>query len=95
MPRIIMIKMVMGRKVLQVVSSYAHQGERLQEEKEKFWRKLDDTIGRIPEEELLMIGGDLDGQLWRNRSGFEKIMETCGYGGRNADGESILECCQS
>jgi len=54
---------------------------------------LDDSIGRIPEENLLIIGSDLNGHVDRNS--FEEIMEVYGLGDRNEDGEKILEFCQS
>jgi hypothetical protein len=92
--RIMSIKMILGGKVCHVVSSYAPQGGRPEEEKVEFWGILDDSIGRIPEEDLLILGGDLNGHVGKDRKGFEEIMGVNGFGVRNEDGEKILEFCQ-
>ena len=93
-PRIMIVKMVVGGKMMEVVSVYAPQVGRTEKEKEEFWEVLDECIGKIPEEELLVIGGDLNGHVGRDRSGFEEVMGIYGYGERNEAGESILELCQ-
>ena len=56
---------------------------------------MDDSIGNIPENEILVIGGDLNGHVGSDRNGFEDVMGIDGYGERNVDGENILEICQS
>jgi len=42
-----------------IVSSYAPQGGMTKEEKAELWGVLDDNIGRIPEEDLLIKSCDL------------------------------------
>jgi len=59
--RVMSINMMLDRKVCHVVSSYAPQGGRSEEEKAEFWGIQDDSIGRISEKDLLIIGGDLNG----------------------------------
>ena len=56
---------------------------------------MDDSIGNIPENVILVIGGDLNGHVGRDRNGFEDVIIIDGYGKRNVDGENILEICQS
>jgi len=51
-----------------------HHKEGGQEEKAEFWGILDDSIGIIPEENLLTIGGDLNGHVGKDRNGFEEIV---------------------
>ena len=87
--------MILGGKVCHVVSAYAPQGGRSEEEKAEFWGILDDSIGRIPEEDLLIIGGDLNGHVGKDNKGFEEVMGIYGFGERNEDGENILDFCQS
>ena len=55
--RIIKIKLILGGNLMQVISaiSYAPQGGKMQEEKEEFWGMMDDSIGNIPENEILVI----------------------------------------
>jgi len=93
--RIIKIKVVMEGNLIHVISAYAPQGGKSQEEKEEFWGMMDDSIGNIPENEILVIGGDLNGHVGKDRNSFEDVMGIDGYGERNADGEIILEICQS
>ena len=56
---------------------------------------MDDSIGNIPENKILVIEGDLNGHVVRDRNGFEDVMGIDGYGERNVDRENILEICQS
>ena len=51
---------------------------------------MDDSIGNISENGILVIGEDLNGHVGRNRNGFEDIMGIDGYEERKADGENIL-----
>jgi len=50
---------------------------------------LDDSIRRISEENLLIIAGDLNGHVGKDRHGFEEIIGVCRFGDRNEDGEKI------
>jgi exonuclease III len=93
--RIMSIKLILSGKVCHVVSAYAPQGGRSEEEKAEFWGVLDDSIGRIPEEDILIIGGDLNGHVGKDNKGFEEVMGIYGFGERNEYGESILDFCQS
>ena len=79
---------------MEVVSVYTPQVGRPEKEKEKFWQMLDECIGKVSEEELLVIGGDLNGHVGKERNGFEEVMGIYGYGMRNEAGTSILEFCQ-
>ena len=71
------------------------QREGKRKRKEEFWGVMDDSIGNILENEILVIGGDLNGHVGRDRNGFEDVMGIDGYGERNVDGENILKICQS
>ena len=78
-----------------MISAYAPQGGKTQEEKEEFLEVMDDSIGNISENDILGIGRDLNGHVGRDRNGYEDVVVIDGYGERNADGENILEICQS
>jgi len=83
--RVMSIKMILDRKVCHVVSSYAPQGGRSEEEKAEYWGILDDSIGKISEKDLLNKGGDLNGHVGMDRNGFEDKMGVYGFGDRNDD----------
>ena len=78
--RIIKIKVVMEGNLIHVISAYAPQGGKMQEENEEFWGMMDDSIGNIPENEILVIGGDLNGHVGKDRNSFEDVMGIDGYG---------------
>ena len=59
--RIIKMKLILGGNLMHVISPYALQGGKTQEEKEEFWGMMDDSIGNIPKNEVLI--GDLND--WR------------------------------
>ena len=77
-PRIMKVKIVMGGRVVQVISAYAPQAGRPDEEKEEFWGLLDDTVSAIPASEGLIIGGDLNGHVGTERGGYEEVMGVYG-----------------
>jgi hypothetical protein len=92
--RIMKIKMVIGNKVWHIFSVYAPQVGRAEEEKEAFWRVLDDEAAAVAASEVLLVAGDLNGHIGDDCEGFEEIMGIYGFGERNRDGERILEFCQ-
>ena len=83
----------MGGRVVQVISAYAPQAGRPDEEKEEFWGSLDDTVSAIPALEGLIIGGDLNGHVGTERGGYEEVMGIYGFGDWNREGEYILDFC--
>ncbi|XP_068204616.1 craniofacial development protein 2-like [Palaemon carinicauda] len=64
---------------------------RPEEEKDDFWRRLDQEMINIPNEELLMIGGDLNGHIGRNRQVLERIHGGWALGDQNQDGERAMD----
>ena len=50
---------------------------------------------KVSHSEGVLLGGDLDGHVGTDRYGFEDVMGGFGFGERNAEGENILEFCQS
>ncbi|XP_068231960.1 uncharacterized protein [Palaemon carinicauda] len=62
-----------------------------EEEKDDFWRHLDQEMINIPNEELLMIGGDLNGHVGINSQCLERIHGGWALGDVNQDGERVLD----
>lgn len=92
--RIIKMKIVVGRKVMNIFSVYVPQVGRPEEEKEAFWGVLDD-VTTVADSEVLLIAGDLNGHIEDDRGGFKEVMGIYGFGVRIREGERILEFCQS
>ena len=58
--RMMKIAMVCGRKILHVFLVYAPQQGGPDEEKREFLEKLSDNIHEVPQEDLLMVAGDMN-----------------------------------
>ena len=92
--RMMKIKMVGGKKVMHIFSVYAPQQGRANIEKEEFREKLTDKIQEVPDRDVVLIAGDLNGHIGTDRTGYENVMGEFGYGVRNEEGEEILRLCQ-
>ncbi|KAG8225450.1 hypothetical protein J437_LFUL004451 [Ladona fulva] len=62
-----------------------------EEEKNVFWRQLDQVIMEIPENERVIIGADLNGHVGRRRCGEERADGRWSVGERNREEERIME----
>ena len=49
--------------MLNVISAYAPQVRCIREEKETFWLDLDETVEKIPRNERIVVGADLNGHV--------------------------------
>ena len=76
-------------------SVYAPKTGRPVEDKERFWGEIDDDVKLIPNEEDLIIGGDLNEHVGDRADRLEEVMRRFGLGILNEDGERILQFCQS
>jgi hypothetical protein len=75
---------------LNAISAYAPQVGLNESVKRQFWEDLDRTVSTVPIREKLFIGGDLDGHVGATNAGFERLHGGFGYGGRNQEGEDVL-----
>ena len=88
--RIILVKLVVGKAVLNVISAYAPQVGLSEEAKRKFWEDLDVMVRNVHSSEKLFIGGDFNGHVGSSSRGFERVHGGFGFGSRNQEGEDIL-----
>uniref|UniRef100_UPI00358F5306 craniofacial development protein 2-like n=1 Tax=Myxine glutinosa TaxID=7769 RepID=UPI00358F5306 len=89
--RLMMVKMMIGKLLVNVISGYAPQVGRSDEEKDKFWCALEKLMESVKDEEVVVVGGDLNGHVGRSIDGFEGVHGGYGYGVGNGEGERILE----
>jgi exonuclease III len=89
--RLMLIKILIGKQVLTVVSAYAPQQALSDEAKGSFYADLVLHTSKINDKEILILGGDLNGHVGKTTSGYEDVHGGFGYGVRNAEGERILE----
>ena len=93
--RIMLLKVVNGKNIMNIVSAYAPQVGRTEEEKDKFWDEAITVLSGIPPGEAVILGGDLNGHVGAGADGYDGVHGGMGYGTRNGEGERILEFCDA
>ena len=88
--RIMVLRVVVGRSVVNLVSVYAPQTGRGKEEKEEFFLVLGKVLSDIDVGEGLLICGDMNGHVGAGVDGFEGVYGGYGFGRRSVDGEMLL-----
>ena len=63
----------------------------IQEEKETFWLDLDETAEKIPRNEKIVVGADLNGHVGEGNNGDEKCMGRNELGKRNKEGQAVVD----
>ena len=89
--RIMVLRVRVGKAVLNLVSVYAPQVGRSMEEKEEFYISLGKVLSPIDVGERLMVCGDMNGHVGSRTDGFEGVHGGYGFGERNVEGEMLLE----
>ena len=69
--RLMVVRVIVGRTVLNLISAYAPQAGRPMPEKEEFFTLLGKIVSEIDDGEKLRIGGDLNGHVGTGVEGFE------------------------
>ena len=77
--------------MLNVISAYTPQVGCLREEKETFWLDLDETVEKIPRNERIMVGEDLNEHVGEGYNGDEECMGRHGLGKRNNEGQAVVD----
>ena len=78
--RLMMVKLIVGKCLMNVVAAYASQTGRGQGEKDNFWEAVWKLIEGIKETERIMLGGDLNGHVGKESYGYEGVHGGQGYG---------------
>ena len=66
--RVMSIKLVVGKRILNIISAYAPQTGCSQEEKEHFYEEMESLLRQIPGQEDMWIGADLNGHVGGTRT---------------------------
>jgi len=93
--RILVLRVTVGKTVLNLISAYAPQVRRPNEEKEDFWVLMGKTLSAISDNERLVVCGDMNGHVGEKADGFESVHGGLGYGERNVEGEMLLEFAEA
>ena len=92
--RLMKIRMVVGKKIWNIFSAYAPQVGRTMQEKVEYWERFEDKLGQISEAEILLVGGDVNGHIGDENTGYEEVMGKYGYGTKNEEGAAVLDICK-
>jgi len=83
--------MVLDNGLLNVLTAYAPHSGKSEEEKESLWNEVFHLVSCIPQNEMVVLAGDLNGHVGSSNVGYDGTHNGFGYGDRNADGTRILE----
>ena len=86
--------LVISKGNMSVLTVYTPQTEWADEEKETFWKKLDDVLQSIPANEKVILAGDMNGHVGADGSGVERWHGGHWYGSQNEESRTILQCAQ-
>ena len=89
--RLMMIKLLVDKRTVAIMSTCAPQQGLGNDEKERFYESLIQLVAKINENDMVIIWGDLNGHVDREANVYEGVHRGCGYGVRNVEGERILE----
>ena len=89
--RLMLLKVLVGKRVVTIISTYAPQQGLSEDAKEKFYADRTLHTSKVDEKEVIILGGDMNGHVIKTTSGYEDFHGGFGYGVRNAEGERILE----
>ena len=93
--RVLVLRVTIGKGVLNLVTAYAPQVGRSSEEKEEFCVLMGKMMAEISESEKLVVIGDMNGHVGERADGFECIHGGMGFGERNLEGEMLLEFAEA
>jgi exonuclease III len=83
--RVIVVVMVIAKVTVRVISGYAPQQGRMEEEKDQFYDDVSEEIGQAASDEFVMLLGDVNGHVGANAEGYEGVHGGFGYGVRNEE----------
>ena len=66
--------------IFNVICSCASQSGLCAEEKDTLHEKVFSKVASVPEEEMLVLGGDFNGHVGKYSAGFEGVHGGSGYG---------------
>jgi len=89
--RVLILKMVLDNGLLNVLMVYAPHSGKPEEVKENFCNEVFHLVRCVPQNEMVMLAGDMNGHVGSSNVGYDGTHGGIWYGDRNADGSRILE----
>jgi len=75
--RVLILKVVLDNGLLNVLTVYAPHSGKLEEEKESFWNEVFHLLSCIPQNEMVMLAGDVNGHVGSSSVGYEIVEKDC------------------
>ena len=75
---------------MNVLTGYAPHPGKPEEEKENFWNELFHLVSCIPQNEMVVLMGYMNGHVGSNSVGYDGTHGGYGFGDTNADGSRML-----
>ena len=91
--RIIVIKLVLEKEIINIISAYAPQIGLDETTKKQFWENTDGLVQGMPESERIFIGGDLNGHVGKTSGGYERVHRGYGFGEKKCSWRSNPRIC--
>ncbi len=91
--RLMAVTMQLKEGSVCVISGYAPQQGCDDEEKLVFLNSLEDLLGKTMGNDMVLVAGDLNAHLGKDRRGYEEVLGPHSIGSKNAEGEALLELC--
>jgi len=89
--RVLNLRMVLDNGLLNILTVYAPHLGKPEEEKESFSNEVFHLVSCIPQNEMVVLAGDMNGHVGSSNVGYDGTHGGFGYGDRNAGGSRILE----
>ena len=81
--RIILIKLVVGERVVSILSVYAPQAGLDDSSKDTFYENLLSVVSKLPDKEIVIPCGDWNGHIGRTSAGYDGVHGGFGHSERN------------
>ena len=91
--RITVLALTICKKKMSIIQVYAPTEASTEEESDKFYNLLDDTINDIKTDSIIVMG-DFNSKIGHKESAEEETMGPYGYGSRNERGEKLIHFAQ-
>ncbi|XP_047105183.1 uncharacterized protein LOC124770912 [Schistocerca piceifrons] len=93
--RLMSIKIDSTAITAHIVSCYANQTGCTEDEKDKFWNSPDALLREVPQDESIIVGGNLNGHFRAHKEGYMRCHGGHGYSGWEDDGCQIRDFAEA
>jgi len=69
--RVLVLKMVLDDCLLNVLTVYAPHSGKPDEEKERFWNEVFHLVSCVPQNEMVVFAGDMNGHIGSSNVGYD------------------------